>query len=244
MIRNLKLSGLALVAALALSAVSATGVSATTQIKGDFFCDAYPCTISGEQPAAEKHKFVTAAGAVECEVAKFSSTTIASTTSSISVHPTYEKCVLNNNLTGTTDPTTVTVNGCYYTLTVHYHQTSKGALVTDDQFSGDKHLICPDETKPIEIHVFKATDKEHKEATKCTYHIKPQTIDNVDYLDHTSSAIDVRTTESPISVKRTSGSLLNCGAENQTAKYSGKVEMKCASDPQGATTACGIETTP
>jgi len=235
MIRNLKALGLALAAILALSAVSASGVSAATEPIAKFSCSTYPCSLSGEQPAAEKHEFVTAAGAVECELAIFQSSTISEAATGLTVTPTYEECVLHNALTGTTDPATVTMNGCDYKFTIHYHETKKGAGVKADEYSGDVDIVCPAE-KAIEIHVFKAADEEHKEATKCTYHIKEQAVDNIDYKDETSGAIEVTATESPATVKRTVGTFLNCGAENQTAKYSGKVTASVQLEPDGIVT--------
>ncbi len=239
MTSNLKLLGLALAAVLALGAISASGASAATEPIAHVFCDGYPCFVTGEQPAAEKHKFVTAAGAIECEVAKFASSEITGPTTGLTITPTQEKCVLHNNLTGTTDPATVTNNGCDYKYTVHFHETKKGGGVVADQFSGDFHIICP-EGKKIEFHVFK--NEAHTEL-KCTYQVEATTVDNIDYKDETTSAIELTTTESPTSIKRTSGTLLNCGAENQTQKYTGSVTTKCENKAQ-ATTSCGVKTTP
>ncbi len=235
---NLKALGLALAAVFAFSAISASGASAATEPIAQFWCDGYPCTSRAEQPPEERGKFVTAAGALECEVVKFEGTITGPTTGPTAT-ATYEKCVLHNNLTGTTDPATVTMNGCNYKLTVHYHETKKGAGVKADEYSGSEDGECP-AGKKKEIHVFK--DAAHTEL-KCTYQAESLTLDNVDYKDETGSAVEGSLTESTTSIKRTAGTLINCGAENQTAKASGRLTAKCTNEKQ-ETTECGIKTIP
>jgi len=237
MIRNLKALGLALAAAFAFGAISASGASATTEPNGHFWCDGYPCSFSGEQPAGDKHKIVTAAGSIECEVTKVHAL-LSGPTYGLTATPTFEECIFHNSLSGIDNPATVTMNGCDTKFTIHFHETSKGEGFKADTYSGDVHIECP-VGKVIEIHVY--NNAGHTEV-KCTFHIAPQTVDNIDYFDHTSSAIDIRTTEAPTAVKRTQGSLLQCGAENQTAKYSGSVTAK-SSNEGGGTTDGGINPT-
>ncbi len=238
MIRNLKLLSLALAAMFAFSAISASGASATTEPIAHVWCDGYPCFVTGEQ-AAEKHKFVTAAGAIECEAAKFASSEVTGPTTGITTTPTFEKCVLHNSLTGINDPVTVTANGCHFKFTIHFHETKKGTGFKADEFSGDYHIICP-EGKKIEVHAFK--DAAHTEL-KCTYQIESTTVDNIDYKDETIGAFEVTTTESEVSIKRTFGPLINCGNVDQVARSTGKITIKCENEAQ-ITTECGIKTTP
>jgi len=238
MTRNLKVLGLVLAAVFAFGALSVSSASAVTSIKGKFWADGVNWHVFGEQPAGKPHIFYVAGGKLTCEVAKFTGETVATTdTESITVQPAREKCTLHNEVLGTTTPATVTTNGCTYTFTIHSHETKGGEGTVADQFSGDFHLLCPPE-KRIEIHVFKGVN--HTELT-CTWDVNPQTIDKIDYEDHTKSKITVTATKSPVKVTRTSGGLLNCGAAEATAEYEGTV-VADVQNSSNETTEGGIKT--
>jgi hypothetical protein len=105
--RNLRILGLAFVAALALSAMAAASAFAT------YDSEVATTTLSGSQTTT--NVFTTNKGTVKCEVANFSGTQSGTeksagifTSATIKVHPTYEKCKafgLN---------ATVTTTGCDY----------------------------------------------------------------------------------------------------------------------------------
>jgi hypothetical protein len=84
MIRNTKILGLAIVAALALTAVMASAASAT-----NFTAASFPVKISGTQSSA--HKFVVAGGTVTCKVASFSGEATAPSETQ-TINPIYDEC--------------------------------------------------------------------------------------------------------------------------------------------------------
>jgi hypothetical protein len=84
MIRNAKVLGLAIVAALALTAVMASAASAT-----NFTAASYPVKISGTQ--SESHKFTVGGGTVTCTTATFSGEATAAS-ETLTMVPTYSNC--------------------------------------------------------------------------------------------------------------------------------------------------------
>lgn len=118
MTRKFKAIGLSLVAMFAMSAVIASSASAT-----EFTASEYPAAYSGSQ--VEKHKFTADGFVTECEVAKFSGTaTAASTTTTVT--PEYSGCKTAGIVS------TVTLNGCDYL----FHLPASGTSATVD-------LVCP-----------------------------------------------------------------------------------------------------
>jgi hypothetical protein len=84
MIRNAKVLGLAIVAALALTAVMASAASAT-----NFTAATYPVKISGAQ--TETHKFTVGGGTVTCSTATFSGEA-SEASETLTIIPTYSNC--------------------------------------------------------------------------------------------------------------------------------------------------------
>jgi hypothetical protein len=84
MVRNAKVLGLAIVAALALTAVMASAASAT-----NFTAASYPVKISGSQ--SESHKFTVGGGTVTCTTANFSGE-LGAASSSLTVDAVYQNC--------------------------------------------------------------------------------------------------------------------------------------------------------
>jgi hypothetical protein len=84
MIRNAKILGLAIVAALALTAVMASAASAT-----NFTAASYPVKISGTQ--TESHKFTVGGGTVTCTTATFAGELTAAS-ETLTINPTYSNC--------------------------------------------------------------------------------------------------------------------------------------------------------
>jgi hypothetical protein len=84
MIRNAKILGLAIVAALALTAVMASAASAT-----NFTAASYPVKITGSQ--TESHKFTVGGGTVTCKIATFTSEAAAAS-ETLTVNAVYDEC--------------------------------------------------------------------------------------------------------------------------------------------------------
>jgi hypothetical protein len=122
MIRKLKTLGVALVAALALTAVSAASASAANYTAG-----AYPTTITGES-ALGNDTFTTEAGKVECK-AHFQGT-LAASSSSLEITPTYTNCRAFGFLEAT-----VHMNGCKYLKT--------GPIGGPHTYQLNTDLVCP-----------------------------------------------------------------------------------------------------
>jgi len=238
MTRNLKALGLALAAVFALGAISASAALAEeTEPIAHFTSSTYPAKITGEQIG--KHKFVVGSlGEVTCNEARFHGELTKASTS-LTITPTYSECEMHTFL-GQHRPTTVTTNGCTYTFTVHEQgETDEGTIETPDTtkhektvthtWIGDVHLLCPEGVNGIEIHVYKSGNTAHTELL-CTYTIKPQTVKNIHYAVHEVGSKATYTTveakESETKVNRTSGTALNCGAAEQTAKYSGNTTVE------------------
>jgi hypothetical protein len=119
MTRNLKVLGLALMAAFALAAVGASGASAATEL---FHSEVEPTILEGSQVGT--HKFTTTAGNVTCSTAVFKGTAKLKTESDQTIHPEYSGC----NLSGAEFVSaTVSTTGCNYTFT----QPNSKAGVTD-----------------------------------------------------------------------------------------------------------------
>lgn len=135
MVRNSKVLGLALVAALALCAVAASAAIAK------FDSEAEVTTLHGAQSTT--HQFTVSAGTITCSTATFTGTQTGAwngssyTAEDITINPTYEKCVGLGE-------SHVNMNGCQYTLTAG-ETSEEGTRV-----GGEVHIICP-ESKQIEV---------------------------------------------------------------------------------------------
>lgn len=139
MIRNLKVLGMALIAACSLGALTASAALAVED-NGAFVCEnasgtATTCNIHGEQVVGEKHVFnMTTAGGVthktECTTATFTGTVTGGTSSTLEVHPTYSGC----SAFGLSS--TVTTTGCNFLI----HITKTLANATD--YDGDVDIVC------------------------------------------------------------------------------------------------------
>jgi hypothetical protein len=107
MTRNLKVMGLAVVAALALTAVVASAASAA-----EFHSSTTNTKITGAQTTT--HQFVTDPGTVTCKKATFSGEQAAKTAASITITPSYTECTLATIFGNIA--VTVNFNGCDYTF--------------------------------------------------------------------------------------------------------------------------------
>jgi hypothetical protein len=150
MIRNLKVLGLALVAAFAMSAMAA----ASAQAVGHFTSDG-PVILKGTDEAGGENYFeYPGVGKVQCPGSSYvgerngggfiENSPIVST-----ITPAYhnETCVGPNG----TQKATITMNGCDYL--VELGETTEGVK---DEFGATVEIVCP-ANKVIEIHVYVGT---------------------------------------------------------------------------------------
>jgi len=127
MSRNLKALGLALVAVLAMSALTAAGASAEAfQFKAE---KTPTTTLSGKQHGAAD-VFTTDTGSVSCNEAKYAGTVTGTEVTEVTVTPTYSECTAFGLFNVPID-----TNGCQYKFTV---LTKVGA-----NYEGKVDVVCP-----------------------------------------------------------------------------------------------------
>ena len=134
MTRNLKVFGLTLVAALALSAFVASAASATAF---SFKSNTDNPTLTGKQHGTNVDVFTTDSGTVRCSEATYVGSQAGTSASSVEVAPTYSGCKLLFFINVTIDP-----NGCKYRFNT---VTKEGA-----NFEGNTDIVCP-AGKAIEV---------------------------------------------------------------------------------------------
>lgn len=133
MSRNLKVLGLTLVAALAMSAVVASAASATAF---NFKAEKVPTLLTGKQHAGND-VFVTDAGKVECNEATYVGEQKTTPTTEVTVTPTYTGCTAFGFVNVPID-----VNGCSYKFTAK--------TIEAGNFEGEVDILCP-AGKSIEV---------------------------------------------------------------------------------------------
>jgi hypothetical protein len=112
MIRSLKAAlGLALVAAMAFSAMSVMSASAT--VSGHFTSDSGGITAIDIREVTGKHEIALSAigTTITCHTASYTASMSVATTQQLNVAPAYSNCT-----TGSGGTATVTMNGCSYTF--------------------------------------------------------------------------------------------------------------------------------
>jgi hypothetical protein len=149
MTRNLKIMGVALIAAFALGAVAASAASAEIFV---FTSTAETSALKGQQTGTSK--ITVDAGALSCEVGKFTGEQWTEAAFEVTLSPSYEKCTLAG-----VSGTEVAVNGCHYVVTVVGIEGSKD--------ESEAAVEC-EEGKSITVTAKVAG------ITKCTVHIGPQ----------------------------------------------------------------------
>jgi glutamine cyclotransferase len=148
MTRNLKVLGLALIAACAMAAVSASAAQALTPSL--FTSDSYPATATTtqEQKIGEGLEYFESIGRkLECEVAHYSGT-LSEANSDLTVTPDYTDHTQGGNCrAGGTLVTTVTEEGCTFTFTA-----TENTKVANVSYNVGVDIVCPP-TKLITVHV-------------------------------------------------------------------------------------------
>jgi hypothetical protein len=142
MLRNLRAFGLSLVAALAIGAVGASAASATPQ----FHFESEHTILTGQQTTVNALAFH--AGVVRCGVVQFAGTSGVFTTTTMTLTPTFDNCLLDEE-----EEVTFTNNGCSFLFHV-------GA--NTEHLTGTMSIECP-ANQLIEIH-----------APECTITVPPQ----------------------------------------------------------------------
>jgi len=131
--RKLKTLGLALVAVLAMAAISAASASAALE---EFHAGSASGSVKGINVGEET--FTVTAGTVRCKVAEYNGTFSASTVKTQVVKPTYKECTAFGFV-----ETPIDVNGCEY----RFNQPNSGVGTVDI-------INC---TKPLEVTAFNCT---------------------------------------------------------------------------------------
>lgn len=191
MIRNLKILGLAIAAAMALSAVSAAGAQAI-----EFTAGKYPASVTGEQLEYEgSSKYVFRAGdtKISCGSAQFAGELTKAATQ-LTIVPVYQECIA----TPGNRQTTVTMNGCHYVY-------SGGTSTGEDHFiNGSLELACP-AGKTVGIDIFASAAKHLEGKALCTITVSPfKELTPNTYTNVTGKPADIqvvsRTTRLPIAI--------------------------------------------
>lgn len=106
MIRSIKILGLGLLAALAVSAVAAPAASANPKFHSEFA----GIFLTGGQTGIVANTLTTDLGEMKCNVVKFAGTQAPMTTTTMTLKPIYEECKIAG------EKAVVTLNGCRYTF--------------------------------------------------------------------------------------------------------------------------------
>lgn len=207
MIRNLKAMGLAVVAVLALGAMSASAAHATAgtaTVEGGGAVGYTATQIGGG------HTFTLPGGrTLSCATAVFSGTVTDGSSETVAT-PTYETC--HAVVSGSTVPATVTLNGCTYRFTL---ETPSGSF-----WNALTHLECPG--AGVQIHLYLNHENHTNNINLCTYEVKPQTVSGVRFSNAANGDIQINAVEAEVTLTKTFGTIGNCGGSSSVSKYNGE----------------------
>jgi hypothetical protein len=224
MTRNFKAFGLAMVAALALSAVVASGAQATT---ASVQASSYPATLTGNQKTVNVWSVGGGVRKVSCKTAIFHGTLTAAA-DPVTLTPTHAECTSEPF-----GPVTETMNGCDYDLYPNSVTPSTGTMTTD--------LTCP-AGKEVEIYLYENAEKHGKGEPLCRYDIPPQAgLAAGEYHNETNAATgkkDITATlnVTNVAVKSTINGKILCGiapGATGTTTLSGSVTFTADQDSVG-----------
>ena len=225
MTRNLKALGLALVAAMALSAIGAQGASAV--VEHSFRSDSATGStiLTGSIETSTKDKFFPSAGStpIECSVGTFSGTVSENPADTVTVHPKYSSCKLGNATAH------VTTEGCNYifdsdtTQATSHSTSSEHAAVSIECES--THEITVTVTGICVLHF---TDESSSSPVNQSLHgVRYTNLDGSSAADakHSSkSAITVTSTVRTIHYTATAGSFCGLGGISAGTHTTGEYE--------------------
>ncbi len=231
MSRRRKVLGIvgSLAAALMLSGLAAVHASATPRLTP--VPEQYPVTIKGTQVGVHALTLpggrrlvcttTTAQGIIRSRAeAEEGKTTIV---------PAFAGCTAE--ILGNIDPVTVTFNSCDYDITDT--EITSGTIKTEGwEVTGSLHVKCNTAGDKIEIHVFANATTHAAGTALCTYTIHPQgPLSSIDTKTQEQSegagtSFTRRTTIKSLSIQRSSGTTVNCGAAEQAAEYTGDIKFE------------------
>jgi len=187
---NLKALGLALVAALALSAIVASAAHAVTNPKITAV-DGSALTLDAE--TNESERFTAFGASVTCTNSKYTGKPI-NENKAVTIEPVYTGC--HSQVLFLKFPATVTMNGCAFIL---YHLSTDGSTVEHTAsdithfYNSTTEIECPKE-KVIEVHIYKNHTDHTANKYTCTLTVGPQTVENGPTIDVTTKKGTVRLT--------------------------------------------------
>lgn len=165
MTRNLKALALAVGAVLSMSAVLASAAQAET---GVLTAPQYPAIVTGEQGPAGAVTFDIGPGpikTVSCATSDLDGT-LFGPTDPVTLKPTYVNCTSMPGFM----PTTITTNGCDYTVGVSRPGTTGQPMTTGKLGAA---IDCP-AGQTIEIHIYENAFMHAANISLCTYDVLPQ----------------------------------------------------------------------
>jgi hypothetical protein len=172
---------------------------------GRFTAAQYPATLSGNQSV--QHSFSIGTKEIECSEAKFPAT-LTEASNSVAIAPEYSGCRFEPSLI-----TTVSMNGCTYTLTAPIIGSSAGST----------KLVCPSGQK-VEYHVYENEAKRLAEENLCLYTVGAQTPGGSTTIENLGSGAtaDLRIKYAETGLVYTAeGPKLRCGSSGSNGEYTG-----------------------
>lgn len=176
MARNLKTLGLTLLAAFAMSAVTASAASANPL----FHSEAEDTTLTGSQGQIVATVLTTDLGELKCKTVKFTGTQEAVTTSTMTLRPKYEQCQLGG------ENATVTENECGFLFHLAAAEAGFEANMDIECPAGNKLVIHVPEcttTIPPQAGLKKVTFTNEGETTTRSI-IADLNIEKIHYVEH------------------------------------------------------------
>jgi hypothetical protein len=219
MIRNLKILGLAVMATLALGAMSASAASAyqATFTPTGGAESANLTGIGFEKP--NTHRITFGEYIVSCEMTHFTGK-LPGASALVTLSPVYGSCTTAITGFGTQLPVTIEMNECHHTYVLDPGGVEK------DEYTGKFEISCP-KGKEVEVRIFLNGTKHGENSPFCTFDIAPQTAeeDSTFINDTAAEAKDVTIkTSSVLSAKRT-GSPFCSFQENLKVIYHGSTTL-------------------
>ncbi len=237
MIRNLKTLGLAILALLAMAAMTASVAQATAG-NAQYTSENKTVTLDGtdEDPDGT---LVRDSRTITCTHAHYTGTAAHGAVIATIQPLEYTHCT--NQLNG---PATVTMNGCAFVI----EATADAA----DTFTGIAALECEGPIKKVEIHTYSNVHNHTTGVVQCTYEFTSANNQNLTGIDltniaaHGSTPKDYITADidiqNQINSKRVAGSAVVCGTEtDHVGDLTAKVKLK-GTDSLGADVGITVST--
>jgi hypothetical protein len=209
MIRNIRVFGFALVAAMAMSSLASSAAQAIPTVEVS-----EPAILLGT--ASEAPVWASGSRTIKCAEAGIS-TTLTSNTSELTVDPGEHACTAS--FFGVR-PATFTSNHCEYTF---QNMTTAGT-----SWTATVDILCENPGEEMEIHVYENALKHKENVSLCTVKIPPQqdlgtvVFSNMAASEPADITINFTLSKMQFNV---SGSILICGMSSSNATYNGIFTM-------------------